>query len=157
MTFEIELVRQIRAPKEFVFDWWTDLSPDDSMLVHPLNSRTVLSRSPTEILVRDDETIFFRRMQFDVRVTLNRPDSWVAEYDGRVARARSTYTLRSLDPSSNVETQLHYHTEIEPKGSLTGLVSPIAKLIVRRTFVSEFEAFTRALEQDYGKQKIKSL
>ena len=31
MAFEISLTRNISADMEFVFDWWTDLSPEDRL------------------------------------------------------------------------------------------------------------------------------
>ena len=77
MAMEISITKKIKADPSFVFDWWTDLSPDDSKLVKPLKSRTVLSRSPDRILVRDEEEMYFKKMSFDVVVTLHRPDSWI--------------------------------------------------------------------------------
>jgi hypothetical protein len=67
MTFEIALTRNIKADREFVFDWWTDLSPKDSSLVKPLKSRQIISKTPELILLRDEEEMYFRRMAFDVK------------------------------------------------------------------------------------------
>lgn len=97
MTFEISLQRKIKAEKEFVFDWWTDLSPEDSKLVKPLKYREIISRTPSVVILRDEEVMYFRRMVFDVQVTLERPDRWVAEYYGEVAKARSEYVLSKAD------------------------------------------------------------
>ena len=73
MAFEISLTRRIRADREFVFDWWTDLSPDDSKLVKPLKSRRIVSRSPNLVVLQDEEEMYFKKMKFDVKVTLDRP------------------------------------------------------------------------------------
>lgn len=80
MTFEISLVRQVSADKEFVFDWWTDLSPDDVNLVKPLKKREIISRTAEQIVLRDEEQMYFRRMSFLVKVSLERPSRWVSEY-----------------------------------------------------------------------------
>jgi len=52
MAFEVSFTRNIKADREFVFDWWTDLSPEDSKLVKPLKSRSVISKTPELILLR---------------------------------------------------------------------------------------------------------
>ena len=114
MAFEISLVRNIKADTEFVFDWWTDLSPDDSALVRPLKSRHIISKTPELILLHDEEQMYFRRMAFDVKVTLERPERWISEYDGKDAQARSEYTVRSEKDGT---TTLSYHTRIEPEDS----------------------------------------
>ena len=149
MTFEISFTRSIKADREFVFDWWTDLSPEDSALVKPLKSRRIISKKPELILLRDEEQMYFRRMAFDVKVTLERPKRWISEYDGKDARARSEYTLRSEKDGS---TRLSYHTRIEPKG-LTKIFSPLVKPFVKRVFAGEMKIFTRTLEEDYRKSK----
>ena len=133
-----------------MFDWWTDLSPDDSRLVKPLKSRQIISKMPNMIVLRDDEEMYFRRMIFDVTVMLERPDRWISEYDGRDAKARSEYTLRSEKDGT---TTLTYHTRIEPKGFFTRVFSPIVKPFVKRVFAGEMKVFIRTLELDYRKRK----
>ena len=150
MIFEITLTCNIRADREFVFDWWTDLSPEDSCLVKPLKSRRIISKTPEFILLRDEEEMYFRRMAFDVKVTLERPERWISEYDGKDARARSEYTLRSEKDGS---TRLSYHSRIEPKGFFTKIFSPVVKPFVKRVFAGEMKIFTRTLEEDYRKSK----
>jgi hypothetical protein len=152
LGLEIKLERVINANKEFVFDWWTDLSPSDTALAKPLKSRKIISRSPTQVLLQDDEVILHKRMKFDVRITLARPNAWIAEYDGKVAKARSEYTLSDEGGS----TKLFYHSIIEPKGFLTKLFSPIIAPFVKRVFYSEVDGFIRVLEEDYRKQLAKS-
>ena len=150
MVFEVSLTCKIRADREFVFDWWTDLSPEDTSLVKPLKSRTVISKTPQIILLHDEEEIYFKKMTFDVRVTLKRPEGWAAEYDGKDAHARSEYALSQVDDGNTV---LSYHTRVEPSGFLTNVFSPIVKPFVRRVFTGEMKAFVRALEEDYARQK----
>jgi hypothetical protein len=150
MTFEISLTCNIKAYREFVFDWWTDLSPEDSTLVKPLKSRRIISKTPELILLRDEEEMYFRRMAFDVKVTLEKPKRWISEYDGRDARARSEYTLKSERDGT---TTLSYHTRIEPKGFFTKIFSPVVKPFVKRVFAGEVKMFVRALEEDYRKSK----
>jgi hypothetical protein len=150
LAFEISLTRNINADKEFVFDWWTDLTPDDSRLVKPLKSRHIISKTPNLIVLRDEEEMYFRRMAFDVKVTLERPERWISEYDGKDARARSEYTLRSENDKT---TSLSYHSRIEPKGFFTKLFSHIVKPFVKRVFAGEFKIFIRTLELDYLKSK----
>ncbi len=151
MAFEISLTRSISADREFVFDWWTDLSPEDSRLVKPLKNRQIISRTPNLIVLRDEEEMYFKRMTFDVKVTLERPDRWISEYDGKDARARSEYSLISEKDGT---TLLSYRTRIEPKGFLTKIFSPVVKPFVKHVFVSEMKVFTRALEDDY-REKIR--
>jgi hypothetical protein len=125
MAFEIELEYLIFADIEFVFDWWTDLSPQDTKLAKPLKSREIISKSPTQILLRDEEVILGRKMIFDVRVTLNSQEhSWIAEYSGKIAKATSEYKLISEQPSEDSRrvlsvTRLRYHTTVYPKGFFT--------------------------------------
>jgi hypothetical protein len=146
MSFEFSLTRNIKARKEFVFDWWTDLSPEDTNLVKPLKSRQIISKTPKLILLRDEEQMYFRKMKFDVKVSLERPDKWISEYDGEDATARSEYSLRSEKDGT---TTLFYHTRIDPKGFITRMFSPIVKLLVKRVFVGEMKVFTQKLEEDY--------
>jgi len=150
-VFEISLTRNIRTNMEFVFDWWTDLSPTDSTLVKPLKSRQIISKTHELILLRDEEQMYFRKMAFDVKVTLERPKRWISEYDGKDVRARSEYVLRSEKDGT---TALSYHTTIEPKGFFTKIFSPMVKPFVKRVFVGEMKVFIRTLEEDYRKSKL---
>ena len=143
--FRFNIRQDIKASKEFVFDWWTDLQPEDSKLVKPLKSRKIISRTPKLIILEDEESMYFRKMKLRVKVTLERPDRWVSEYDGKIARARSTYTLTS----SNGMTHLDYQTEIYPNGFLTNLFSPLVKYFVKRIFQGEFKVFIKTLEDEY--------
>lgn len=150
MAFEISLTRSIKADKDFVFDWWTDLLPEDSKLVKPLKSRSVVSRTPQMILIRDEEEMYSKRMIFDVKVTLKRPERWVAEYDGKEAHAKSEYSLRQ---EADGTTTLSYHTRVEPTGFFTSVFSPVVKPFIKRVFAGEMKTFIRALEEDFAGQK----
>jgi hypothetical protein len=154
--FEISLEREITAHPEFVFDWWTDLSPDDSKLVKPLKSRKIINRTPSTIKLHDEEEMYFKKMSFDVTVTLERPTRWVSEYDGNIASAKSEYLLvpESDTQDSKPVTKLHYHTRIEPKGVITGLFSPIVKQFVKRVFAAEMKVFIRELEAEYERTRL---
>ena len=147
--FEITLKREIRADKEFVFDWWTDLSPEDSTLVAPLKKRVIIEKTSEAIVLQDEEQMYFKRMKFDVRVSLDRPNRWVSEYDGKDARARSEYTLKS---EMNGNTTLFYHSKIEPGGALTRIFSPLVKPFVKRIFEGEMKIFIQRLEEDYQRE-----
>jgi hypothetical protein len=96
--------------------------------------------------------MYFRRMAFDVRVTLERPERWVAEYDGKDARARSEYVLRQENDGT---TTLSYHSRVEPRGFFTKVFSPVVKPFVERVFAGEMKTFIQKLEGDYG-QDIRS-
>ena len=150
MAFEISLTRHIKADSEFVIDWWTDLSSEDSNLVKPLKSRSIISKTPELILLRDEEEMYFRRMAFDVKVTLERPERWIAEYDGKDARARSEYVLRSEEDGT---TTLSYNSRIEPRGRLTKIFSPVVKPFVRHVFAVEMKTFIQTLEEEYHRRK----
>jgi hypothetical protein len=150
LAFEISLTRNIGADREFVFDWWTDLSSEDTGLAKPLKSRKIISRTPQAILLHDEEEMYSRRMAFEVKVTLERPEKWVAEYDGRDAHAKSEYLLRQEADGS---TSLFYHTRIEPRGFLTKLFSPVVKPFVRRVLVGEMKGFIKTLEEEYGRRQ----
>jgi hypothetical protein len=150
VAFEISLTRNINADKEFVFDWWTDLSPDDALLVKPLKNRQIISKTPSVIVLRDEEEMYFSRMTFDVRVTLERPNRWISEYVGKSARARSEYTLKSEKDGTTV---LSYHSRIEPKGFFTKSFSLLVKPFVKRVFSGEMKIFIRTLESDYQKNR----
>ena len=145
MAFEISLERKIAADREFVFDWWTDLTPEDSKLVKPLKSRRIISRSQELIVLEEEEQMYFKKMKYMARVTLERPDRWVSEYDGKDATAVSQYVLKSEGSS----TILRYHTRIEPKGLLTKTFSFLVKPFVKRIFAGEFKVFIQTLEEDY--------
>ncbi len=148
--FEISLTLHINASREFVFDWWTDLSSDDVLLAKPLKKRQIISRNPEVIFLRDEEEMYFKRMAFDVKVTLKRPESWISEYEGKDAKARSEYTLRS---EANGSTTLFYHTKVEPRGFFTNTFSFIARPFVQRVFSGEMKGFIRTLEAEYQTNK----
>ena len=150
-VFEISITKSIKADRSFVFDWWTDLSPDDCKLVKPLKNRTILSRSQNRILLRDEERMYFKKMVFDVEVTLHRPDSWIAEYHGASANAKSEYVLEAEADSSTI---LFYNSRIQPKGVLTRLFSPLVRPFVKRIFVNEMEIFIKTLERDFASRKV---
>lgn len=150
MAFEISLIREIRASQEFVFDWWTDLSSDDTKLVKPLRKREIISKTTNEIVLRDEEVMYMKKMSFLVKVTLERPKRWISEYEGKDATARSEYILESAARNPNNElTILYYHSKIEPRGFLTKTLSPFVKPLVRRVFKQEMAAFIIELQKDY--------
>ncbi len=149
MVFEIYITRKIKAKREFVFDWWTDLSPDDAKLVKPLKNRKIISKTAKEVVLQDEEMMYFRKMKFEVRVTLERPERWSAQYVGKAASARSEYLLR---PEENGTTTLFYHSVIEPKDFLTNLFSPIVRHFVKRVFSGEMDIFNSTLEAEYQRK-----
>lgn len=151
MTIRFEMTRTIKATPEFVFEWWTDLGPDDAKLVKPLKRRVIISRTPDKIQLQDEEQMYFQRMKLDVTVTLDRPYGWIAEYDGKSARARSEYRLRSPTHGTTI---LNYCTAIEPNGFFTRLFSPLAKRLIKRVFASEMSIFIETLEQEFEGEKI---
>lgn len=144
--FEISLTRRINASREFVFDWWTDLSSEDVQLAKPLKKRQIISRTPDVIVLHDEEQLYFKRMAFDVKVTLHKPDSWISEYSGKAATARSEYILRSEPDGSST---LLYHTKVEPKGFFTNAFSFLVRPFVQRVFSEEMKGFIRTLEAEY--------
>ena len=127
------------------------MSSEDCRLVKPLKNRKIISKTAQMIVLRDEEEMYFKRMAFDVKVTLQRPERWVSEYDGKDAHARSEYVLRSEKDGT---TTLSYNTRIEPKRFFTRTFSAVAKPFVRRVFVGEFKVFMRALEDDYKRKRI---
>jgi len=149
-VFEVSLTGKIRADREFVFDWWMDFSADDSSLVKPLKRRSVISKTPQMILLHDEEELYFKKMAFDVKVTLQRPEGWVAEYSGKDAHARSEYALSETGDGNTI---LSYHTKVEPTGFLTNFFSPIVKPFLRRVFANEMKTFIMSLEEDDAKRK----
>jgi hypothetical protein len=151
MMFEISIKKNIKAEQSFVFDWWTDLSPDDCKLVKPLVGRTILSRSQDRILLHDEERMYFKKMAFDVEVTLHKPDSWIAEYNGASAKAKSEYVLKAEADNS---TTLFYKSTIHPTRLLTRLFSPLVQPFVKRIFVSEMKIFINTLEKDFACRKM---
>ncbi len=91
-------------------------------------------------------------MEFDVKVSLNRPASWVAEYDGKVASAKSEYRLISEGDGS--VTRLSYHSVIKPKGFLTNVFSSIIRYFVKRVFAGEINGFKKAIEEEYNPANV---
>jgi hypothetical protein len=150
LTIEFSIERKIRADPTFVFDWWTDLEPQDSKLVKPLKARKILSKTSEKIILRDEEEMYFNRMEFDVEVTLHRPESWISEYDGKTAMARSEYRV---EKSSDGSSTLRYSTVIKPKGELLKFLSPLVKPFIKRVFSSEMDVFIATLEKEYAGQR----
>ncbi|MDA4130107.1 MAG: hypothetical protein OK457_05015 [Thaumarchaeota archaeon] len=144
--FEISVPRSIKANMEFVFNWWTDLSPGDVELVKPLKKRQILSKTPDLILLGDEEQLYFRKMMFDVTVRIERPSKWISEYKGKVARARSEYALKTEADDS---ATLFYSTRIEPKGIFTKTFSFLLTPFVRRVFVGKVDVFIDCLEKNF--------
>lgn len=149
LTIKFKITRKIQADQKFVFDWWTDLSSDDSKLVKPLKSRKIISRTNDNIVLEDEEEMYFKRMKFDVTVALYPPDLWVSEYSGKSASARSEYRLISRSPE---ETTLMYSTEIEPSECFVRAFSLFVKPFVRHVFASEMTVFISALEEEFRKK-----
>ena len=141
----LEITKIVRAPREVVFDWWTDLADTDSSLVKPLKIRRVLPREGDVIHVDDTVKILGRTMRYSVKVTVYPPDRWVAEYSGRVADATSTYKLIEIPEG----TKMHYSSEIRPKGILTKIVFPIISWMVKRVFSKEMDIYNEALEEEW--------
>jgi hypothetical protein len=151
-AIEFSLVRKIRADMEFVFGWWTDLSPDDTRLVKPLKKREIICKTENSILLRDEEKMYFKKMEFLVEVSLERPNHWIAKYEGKDASARSEYKLEPKEENHESKiTMLYYHTRIEPRGFLTRIFSPLVKHLVKRVFVSEMNVFITKLEEEYAR------
>jgi hypothetical protein len=151
MAIKIAIEKLVNADLNYVFDWWTDLSSDDSKLVKPLKSRKIISKTDSEILLEDEEEMYFKKMKFKVRVILHRPDRWVSEYAGDAATARSEYVLKS---ESSSRTLLSYNTVIEPSDFFIRFFAPLVRPFIRRVFASEMDIFIRTLEQDYVNHKI---
>lgn len=145
MPIEFTISRKIRADQNFVFDWWTDLRPEDAKLVKPLKAREIISKTRDKIVLHDTEQMYFKRMEFDVIVTLRRPGSWTSEYNGNSAQARSEYRLEHGPKGSTI---LNYSTAIRPNGSIIRFFSPIVKPFIKRIFVSEMDIFIATLERD---------
>jgi len=84
-------------------------------------------------------------------MTVKRPEGWVAEHDGKDARARTEYGLSETDDGN---TLLSYHTRVEPSGFLTNMFSPLVKPLVKRVFSKVMETFIKALEEEYTKKEF---
>lgn len=143
----LEIEKTVKVPMNVVFDWWTDLRPEDAKLVKPLKYRRVVKKEGEYILVEDVVRILGRSMRYDVKVTLKPPDMWIAEYSGRVADAVSTYRLTET-PNG---TKILYTSEVKPKGIFTRLASPLIKSLVRRVFEKEIDDYNRALQTEWWK------
>ncbi|MHB8567091.1 MAG: hypothetical protein ACYC7D_06315 [Nitrososphaerales archaeon] len=74
LLVRVSIKREIKASKEFIFDWWIDLSPEDANLVRPLKRRKIISKSSTLIILEAEEEMYLRRMKFNVKVILERPN-----------------------------------------------------------------------------------
>jgi len=153
LSIQFEITKEISAPPEFVFDWWTDLRPDDSELVKPLKKRTIISRTQDTIHLQDEEEMYFKRMTFDVTVALEPPLRWVSEYSGKSATARSEYLLTGM---SNGTTTLSYKTKIEPNGFLTRTFSPLVTPFIKRVFESEMKIFIQTLEREFATSNVRN-
>jgi hypothetical protein len=147
LPIHTEFEYSIQASRDFVFDWFQDLSPDDTKLAKPLKERKVLSKSPTEAKIQDTETILGKKVNLDVHVLYNRSDySWTGTYTSNLAEAKSEYKLSS---ESAERTTLRYNSTIVPKGFFPKLVSPIIAYAVKRTFKGEFDVFKTAIESEF--------
>ncbi len=141
----LEITKIVRAPREVVFNWWTDLADADSSLVKPLKDRRVLTREGDVTYVDDTVKILGRTMKYSVKVTVYPPDRWVAEYSGRVADATSTYQLIEIPEG----TKMLYSSEVRPKGILTKIAFPIIRWMVERVFSKEMDDYNGALEEEW--------
>ena len=137
------------APIDFVFKWWTDLSEKDSKYVKPLKSRDIIEKKENIIIVEDGVKILGRKMKYKVRVTLNPPYEWLAEYEGSVAKAISRYKISEVGEG----TRLDYESHIEPRGWFTRLFSPIISRFLIRVFSTEMDAYCRALEDEFSMRR----
>ncbi len=148
----LAIEKTVKAPLKVVFDWWTELRPEDANLVKPLKNRRIVKKEDGVILAEDFVKILGRSMKYSVKVTLKPPDVWIAEYSGRVADAVSTYRLIETPDG----TKIFYTSEIKPKGMFTRLVSPFIKGLVRRVFEKEMNDYNRALEEEWRRNRAQT-
>ena len=150
MAINTKFEYSIRASRDFVFEWFTDLSPEDTKIAEPLKVRKIISRSSTEIRLQDVEEMLGRRIKLDVQVLLNRPAyHWTAIYKSDMADARAEYQLSAEAPD---RSGLKYESKLMLKGSFANLLSPFIGLAIKRTFKKELDIFTRAIELDFVDQ-----
>lgn len=142
---QLKITKHIRAPKEYVYRWWTDLREDDAERVVPLASRNVVKRSDDQIVVEDVVKILGRTMKYLCKVDLYPPSKWVANYSGKIADATSTYMLFDEDGY----TRMEYSSEIKPKGIFTKLALPLVKFAIKRIFSKEMDEYNSRLEAEW--------
>jgi hypothetical protein len=86
----------VRAPKQKVYDWWTDFQETDpSLSGRIIRRRKLVSKSPTEVIYEDGRMpgVSYKDR---VRVRLFPPNKWIAEYHSNKFDATSIYSLKEL-------------------------------------------------------------
>ena len=137
--------KHVKAPKTFVYNWWTNLEEDDAQIVVPLISRKIVDRSEDCVLMQDVVKVLGQTMSYSCRVEFFPPNAWIAYYDGKVAEAKSSYRLYD----EGGETGLDYNSEIIAKGFFTKLALPILKSLIRHVFSNEANVYISKLESDW--------
>ncbi|MBI2126796.1 MAG: hypothetical protein HYU02_05740 [Thaumarchaeota archaeon] len=111
----LEHSKFVRAPKQSVYDWWTDFQETDpSLSGRIIRRRKMVSKSPAEVIYEDEGRMLGVSYKDRVRVRLFPPDKWIAEYHSSKLDATSTYSLKEVDGG----TQLDVATEVEFEGWL---------------------------------------
>ena len=139
----IKITKTIKAPLNFTFNWWTDLHANDSKIVTPLKSRKIVSKNKKKIQTEDIVRILGLKMKFNSTVRIYPPNKWIAEYEGKMATAKSEYTLKEFGENTVIE----YSTNIQAKG-LIRIFMPLAKYGIKITFSSEMSKYNNQLLKD---------
>lgn len=148
VTFELE--KEIRAPPQFVVDWWLDFSADDASLP-PGQVRRQVRRVDERTTRLTTETNFGgRARKTDGLVTRMGPTNWQltakVSTDGTfVSTMTTTYSVEPTPGGSRVRAEFEFQGET----FLWKFLLSLSRFYLRRDRNRSFKTYVVAIQQDY--------
>ncbi|MGI0071606.1 MAG: hypothetical protein ACRECT_06025 [Thermoplasmata archaeon] len=152
LAFDVEM--EVKAPPQFVVDWWWDFSSDDAAItpgmirreVEHLTDRTVQLTTYSEMGGRERKTVGI--------VTRTGPFSWqlLANVTSGVNVASTLRTSYSVapDPAGSV---VRARFEFQGRTVMWRFLLSLARRSIREDRVRSFASYVTAIEADYSRSK----
>jgi hypothetical protein len=141
----------VRAPPEFVVDWWLDYTSKDPELGARMKGREVEKIDDRTVRLRTDSEFGGRIRTTAGTVTRTGPSSWhmtahVSSEGKVVSTAQTSYSVRPSSDGSRLEAEFEFQGRTLP----WRLVLFLSGFTIRRDRVRSFNAYARAIESDYA-------
>jgi hypothetical protein len=148
VSFRVE--KTIRAPPEFVRDWWLDFSPSDAALAPDTSDRSVERLDERRVRVTTESRTGSRPTLTDGVVTRTGVLAWVMKAtvyrDGIVVADMSTaFSVAPVPDGSELGAQFELHG----RTTMWRLSLWLARAFLRRDRNRVFDSYVSALERDY--------
>jgi hypothetical protein len=150
VAFEVAI--DVRAPPEFVADWWWDYSPEDPSLAPGMARRTVEKIDDRTIRLSTETEFGGHVRTTSGTVTRTGPATWhmTAHVSSGGSVVSTTQTSYGVEPSAN-GSRLRARFEFRGRTVPWRIGLFFARFALRRDRRKTFLLYARAIEQDYEK------